>query len=231
MLVAASLPPACGAYAPGAFRGDTAARVLRVLVRAQAPFADLWLAETLGGTAEARAAADALRAEGARDARPLWLSFTLAQPAGDDAAAEPALLSGERVADAVRVALELRAAALLFNCAPPELMLDALGAAAAALEAAAAGATGGAPGAAMRPGAPGAMRLGVYANAFAEAPAADKPANAALLALRPELTPRAYASLAARWVARGASVVGGCCGLGPAHIAALRDALQPGGGG
>lgn len=27
------------------------------------------------------------------------------------------------------------------------------------------------------------------------------------------------------WVARGARILGGCCGLGPAHIAALRDAM------
>jgi len=27
------------------------------------------------------------------------------------------------------------------------------------------------------------------------------------------------------WVAKGARIVGGCCGLGPAHIAALRDAM------
>jgi len=30
-----------------------------------------------------------------------------------------------------------------------------------------------------------------------------------------------YAELAAEWVAAGASVVGGCCGTGPAHTAAL----------
>ncbi len=32
----------------------------------------------------------------------------------------------------------------------------------------------------------------------------------------------AYADLAVHWVAAGATVVGGCCGTGPLHIAALK---------
>jgi homocysteine S-methyltransferase len=38
-------------------------------------------------------------------------------------------------------------------------------------------------------------------------------------------TPLDYASAARRWVAAGASIVGGCCRTGPAHIAAMRTAL------
>jgi S-methylmethionine-dependent homocysteine/selenocysteine methylase len=34
-------------------------------------------------------------------------------------------------------------------------------------------------------------------------------------------TPEAYAEEAAEWVARGATLVGGCCGTGPAHVRAL----------
>jgi homocysteine S-methyltransferase len=33
------------------------------------------------------------------------------------------------------------------------------------------------------------------------------------------------AALAPQWVAAGARLVGGCCRVGPADIAALRDAL------
>jgi S-methylmethionine-dependent homocysteine/selenocysteine methylase/SAM-dependent methyltransferase len=35
-----------------------------------------------------------------------------------------------------------------------------------------------------------------------------------------------YAELALRWRAEGAQIVGGCCGVGPAHIAAARLALE-----
>lgn len=225
VLVAASLPPTCGSYAPGAFSPERAARVLGVLVPALAPHADLWLAETLACVDEARAADAALRAAGVRaDGRPLWLSFTLRAggDVGDDVSL-PCLLSGESIAEAVAAALELRAAALLFNCAPPELMRAALAAARAALDRRSDSKSVSettAPAAATH------MRLGVYANAFAEEPSADAPANATLRALRPELTPEAYAAYAADWIAAGATVVGGCCGVGPAHIAALAAAMK-----
>jgi S-methylmethionine-dependent homocysteine/selenocysteine methylase len=37
----------------------------------------------------------------------------------------------------------------------------------------------------------------------------------------PVLTPEAYAERALRWVQRGATILGGCCGTTPAHITAL----------
>lgn len=39
----------------------------------------------------------------------------------------------------------------------------------------------------------------------------------------PRRAAQAYADLAEAWVASGASVVGGCCGTGPAHIEALAE--------
>ena len=39
-------------------------------------------------------------------------------------------------------------------------------------------------------------------------------------------TPEALAAGAARWIDEGCSIVGGCCGAGPAHIAALREVLD-----
>jgi S-methylmethionine-dependent homocysteine/selenocysteine methylase len=40
-----------------------------------------------------------------------------------------------------------------------------------------------------------------------------------------ELSPGAFAERVAPWAGDGAQVLGGCCGIGPAHIAALRAAL------
>ena len=37
----------------------------------------------------------------------------------------------------------------------------------------------------------------------------------------PVLEPEAYADRAARWIERGATMIGGCCGTTPAHIAAV----------
>ena len=41
-----------------------------------------------------------------------------------------------------------------------------------------------------------------------------------------EMTPEAYAAHAERWVTeQGASIVGGCCGVGPRHMRALAQSL------
>jgi S-methylmethionine-dependent homocysteine/selenocysteine methylase len=40
-----------------------------------------------------------------------------------------------------------------------------------------------------------------------------------------DLTPSAFADEAERWVAAGAELVGGCCGIRPDHIRAVRDRL------
>jgi S-methylmethionine-dependent homocysteine/selenocysteine methylase len=143
-----------------------------------------------------------LVAEEARGAaKPLWLSFTLLD---EDRSAAPQLRGGEPVAAAAAAAVRLGAAALLFNCAQPEVMLPAVVAARAALDAA---------GAAH-------VRVGAYANAF-EPQRADATANDGFSALRDDLSPAAYRAAAQSWRDAGASIVGGCCGVGPDFIAAL----------
>ena len=42
----------------------------------------------------------------------------------------------------------------------------------------------------------------------------------------PDFTPEALASSAVGWVAKGCQLVGGCCGTGPEHIAALREVVD-----
>lgn len=41
-----------------------------------------------------------------------------------------------------------------------------------------------------------------------------------------ELTADVYGALADDWIARGAQIVGGCCGIGPHHIEAVRQVLE-----
>jgi S-methylmethionine-dependent homocysteine/selenocysteine methylase len=204
--VAGCLPPLCGSYRADRFDAAAARPVLAILIDALGPSVDHWLAETLSAQAEAELVRELLGPE----SKPLWLSFTLAEDGGP--AALPRLRSGERVADAVATAARLGAAALLFNCSRPEVMGAALSEAMQARQLSA----GGAP----------AMRLGVYANAFApKQPFIE--ANAGLSALRSDVTPQAYLRWARDWVARGAQIVGGCCGVGPEHIAELRSLNVP----
>jgi S-methylmethionine-dependent homocysteine/selenocysteine methylase len=200
--VAGSLPPLFGSYRPDLFDAAKAPRLLDVLVAALAPYVDVWLAETLSTIAEAEAAARATAGTG----KPLWLSFTLEDGEVDQSA--PRLRSGEPVADATDTALRLGAEAVLFNCSQPEVMATALDVARARRDAVGARA-----------------RLGVYANAFPPQ-RKDATANETLLDIRADLDPEGYLAFARAWRAHGAEIVGGCCGIGPEHIRALRAALD-----
>ncbi len=201
VLVAASLPPLFGSYRPDLFDAARAPALLAPLIEGQATYADLWLAETLSSTAEAAAVHEAL----AGDARPLWISYTLADDRPEPT--DPRLRSGEAVAEAVRSAVRLGAAAVLFNCSQPEVMASAIEAARETL------AEGGA-----------ALQTGAYANTFPPK-REDEEANALLDELRSDLDPPGYLGFARDWVDRGATIIGGCCGIGPEHIAALRAAF------
>jgi S-methylmethionine-dependent homocysteine/selenocysteine methylase len=70
-----------------------------------------------------------------------------------------------------------------------------------------------------------ALPIGVYANAFPPQPK-DAQANAGLDEIRSDLGPAGYLAWARDWHARGADIIGGCCGIGPEHIAALRQAFS-----
>lgn len=196
--VAGGLPPLFGSYRPDLFDAKRAPELLAPLIRGLSPHVDLWLAETQGSIAEVEAVAAAL----AGDPRPLWVSFTLRD---DEDAPAAVLRSGEPVAEAARAARRLGAQALLFNCSQPEVIGPALAAARQAL-------------------ADNPLPLGAYANAFPPMRKNHK-ANERLTELREDLDPPGYLGFARQWVKEGATLVGGCCGIGPEHIAALRSAL------
>lgn len=199
--VAGSLPPLFGSYRPDLFEPARVDEVLQPLIRGLAPHVDLWLAETQSSLAEVRAIAAGLP----RDGKPLWLSFTLKDEDVDEI---PRLRSGEPVAEAAQLAVELGAGALLFNCSQPEVMAAALDTARETF--AAAGIE---------------IPFGAYANAFPPQPE-EATANDGLDPLRPDLDPPGYLSFAEDWQARGASLIGGCCGIGPEHIAVLNTRLR-----
>jgi homocysteine S-methyltransferase len=75
------------------------------------------------------------------------------------------------------------------------------------------------------------LPFGAYANGFemiTEDFLKDSPTVDALRPRR-DLGPEAYAAHAMSWVDMGATIVGGCCETGPAHIAALSAALRAAG--
>jgi S-methylmethionine-dependent homocysteine/selenocysteine methylase len=196
--VAGSLPPLFGSYRPDLFIEKEAQGIAEVLIAGLSPHVDVWLAETQGSIAEAASLKQAIGA----DQRPFWVSFTLED--GKDAT-PPKLRSHEPVEQAVRAALNWKTEALLFNCSQPEVMAAALDVARKAIGDAK-------------------LTLGVYANAFPPQ-SEDAEANAGLSDIRADLDPLRYVKFVQNWLKRGAGIVGGCCGIGPEHIAEIRKAV------
>lgn len=151
--------------------------------------------------------ASVLQAEGAlrgamAGGKPVWLSVTVDDRDGTR------LRSGEPVADLQRLVDTYHPAAVLVNCSVPEAMADAMGIVAGF-------------------GVP----FGAYANGFthiSDGFLEDAPTVAALTH-RHDLTPEKYVGFAMGWVAQGATIVGGCCDVGPDHIRALAAALRAAG--
>ena len=194
--VAGSIPPLYGSYEPESFQASTAPRHLQRIVDALAPDIDLFLCETQSSIDEAL---HSLRAANTYDL-PVWVSFTL-----DDASPDrPVLRSGETLAQAVELAGEQGASALLLNCSQPEVMDNAVPLAAEIAD--------------------GRIPIGVYANSFEPKPE-DYSANSVILTHRADLDPSGYLKFVERWVESGATIVGGCCGIMPQHIAAMSSQL------
>ncbi|MFM7253167.1 MAG: homocysteine S-methyltransferase family protein [Ilumatobacteraceae bacterium] len=134
--------------------------------------------------------------------RPVWLSVSVDDRDGSR------LRSGEPVADLAGVVKRSPVAALLVNCSVPEAMAAALG------ELRGLG-----------------LPFGAYANGFThisdgflkDAPTVKE------LTHRHDLTPQKYGDFAMAWIDMGATIVGGCCEVGPAHLAHLAGRLRDAG--
>jgi S-methylmethionine-dependent homocysteine/selenocysteine methylase len=197
--VAGSLPPLFGSYRPDLFDAADAARIIDPLVNGLAEHVDVWLGETLSSIAEATAVREALDRAG--ETKPLWVSYTLAE------SDEPLLRSGERVAVAVRAALGLGATAILFNCCQTETIGPALAIARAEVG--------------------DDVELGGYANRFVSSHDSTGGANEQLSGFRDDISPDVYAEFVGQWIDGGATILGGCCGMGPDHIAAIAALVNP----
>lgn len=133
---------------------------------------------------------------------PVWLSVSVDDRDGRK------LRSGEPIAGLRDVIVAFPTAAVLANCSMPEAMAAAL----AELS------TMGLP-------------FGAYANGFSEISTLPLPAGGGApdYTHRHDLTPDKYADFAMTWVDMGATLVGGCCEVGPAHIRHLAARLRAGG--
>ena len=131
--------------------------------------------------------------------KPVWLDCTVDDKDGSK------LRSGEDLSEVLALT---GVDAFLANCSAPEVIPAALSVFAK-----------------------GDKPFGAYANGFtkiADGFLGDKPTVDALT-MRKDFTPAMYAEHAMAWVDQGATIVGGCCEVGPDHIAAMAKALRAAG--
>lgn len=130
----------------------------------------------------------------------VWLSLTLEDHGSTE------LRGGESLPQVIDSLGESLPDALLINCCTPDSIQSAI----PILQAS---------------GSP----FGAYANGFVEIPDSWEELDGVVqLSSRADLPPETYAGEAARWIEAGASIVGGCCEIGPAHIERLRRLIDSG---
>lgn len=129
--------------------------------------------------------------------KPVWISFIL----NDE---DPVtLLSGDSIFDLVSLLNQYSVEALLFNCCHPASISNAL----SVLDVS--------------------IQKGGYANKFTALPKGWDHLKGELRGFNQALTPAVYADYVQQWIAVGATVVGGCCGIGPDYISYLSSSMLP----
>jgi S-methylmethionine-dependent homocysteine/selenocysteine methylase len=131
--------------------------------------------------------------------KPVWLALSVDDEDGTK------LRSGEALSGIRPLVDRYGPDAVLLNCSVPEAIADGLPVLA-------------------KIGPP----FGAYANGFTGIATGftSKFSTVAQLSARKDLTPQAYADFCDTWVESGATIIGGCCEVGPAHIAELSRRLH-----
>lgn len=136
----------------------------------------------------------ACAAAAAHTDRPILVSWTLNERPGGG------LRSGERIADAVEVLAGLPIAGFLFNCTQPQAITAGLAELRELTD----------------------EPIGGYPNRMNPVAADWTLDNEVQTGLNEELGIDAFVAFAREWADLGARMIGGCCGIGPEYIAALR---------
>ncbi|KAG7379515.1 hypothetical protein PHYBOEH_011920 [Phytophthora boehmeriae] len=215
--VCGSLPPLLESYrADRVPEHDEGVRLYAMIASTLGPYVDCYLAETLSSVQEAKmvllgvqqAWSDAAEKE---DRPEVMVSFTLNS--------HGRLRSGENVCDAVQDLLdggEVKAdlQAVLFNCSQPEAISKALSELKNSEKT-------------TRSLQERRLRLGAYANRLTAIPDDWTLAESTEpQAMRTDLEVDIYVEFVSEWIALGAEIVGGCCGVGPEYIANIHRILK-----
>lgn len=196
VLIAGSMGPQYGSYRPDLVGTY---EETEALYREQAEYLGPHVDFFICETLSCRLESRAAVAAALTIGKPVWLSWSVE----DSGVAN--LRSGEALVDAWQDIDGSGISAVLLNCSPPEAIGKVL---------------------------PHLLEIsnvavGAYANAFTPIPEKwDFHGDASIPPPRTDVTPEAYSEHANRWVATGAQIIGGCCEVGPAHIAELNRRLR-----
>ena len=129
--------------------------------------------------------------------KPVWCAMSVDDDDGTR------LRSGEALEEGVTAAKQAGASAVLINCSTPEAVTQGL----PILKACG-------------------LPFGAYANGFTRASDLKIGGTVDVLKARTDLSPEVYAEHVMKWIEQGATIVGGCCEVGPAHISKLASVLK-----
>ena len=196
--VAGSLPPLSESYRPDLVPDDHQARsIYEAMAIALEPYADLFICETMSSIRESINACEAAKKAALSRKIPVYVSWTLSEKPG------AGLRSGETLRMAFEELATLGIDGFLCNCTAPE-----------AIEAALKELRGWTD-----------KPIGGYPNRVSEVPEGWTLDNELETERRVDLTPSVFVEFAKRCVENGATMFGGCCGVGPEYIAALAEAF------
>mgnify|MGYP001823558807 FL=1 len=196
VLVAGSMGPQRGSYRPDLVGTY---EETEALYREQAEYLGPHVDFFICETLSCRRESRAAVAAALSIGKPVWLSWSI-----DDSGAAN-LRSGEALVDAWQDIKDSGLNAVLLNCSPPEAIGKALPQLIEVSD----------------------LPVGAYANAFTPIPEKwDFHGDASIPPSRTDVTPEAYSRHAVGWVEAGARIIGGCCEVGPAHIAELNCRLR-----
>lgn len=197
VLIAGSLPPLSESYRPDLVPpAEEALPVYRNLVEALQEFVDLYICETMSTAEEAVTASTQALEYGG--GKPVYVSWTLDETPGSG------LRSGQSVKTAFAALNHQDIAGFMFNCAFPEAIEAALHQ--------------------LRPLTD--KPLGCYPNRTDRILSDWTLDNDIALGKRADIDEQYFVASSKRCIDAGATIVGGCCSIGPAYIKALADTLQ-----
>ncbi|MDA9557740.1 homocysteine S-methyltransferase family protein [Vibrio sp.] len=200
-LIAGCLPPPFGSYRADLFKHDEGMTIYHDLYQAQQDYVDLWLIETLSSINELNAVMTMFASLPTGTIKPVHLCFTL----DDESMDTPKLRSGETLKSALDIVFSSSLpSGVMLNCSIPEVMEAAIKEISSAENRC--------------------IDIGVYANAFTPIKQAHE-ANSTLQEVR-DINTDEYLHYVERWIAAGATIIGGCCGITPEHIQTLSQYIR-----